>query len=65
MKVYEVLNPQVLQIIERDPNDLELLDELLVGHYMALDIQEYALLRISQTLSLIEKSVYRMEDNIG
>lgn len=65
MTVHEILDTDDYQIIKRRSNELELLDELLVNHYMKLDVHDYALLRITQNLSLIAGSLSRLEDNIG
>ena len=65
MTVHETLDTDDYQTIKRRSNDLELLDELLVKHYMKLDVHDYALLRITQNLSLIAGSLSRLEDNIG
>lgn len=65
MTVHETLDTDDYQTIKRRSNDLELLDELLVNHYMKLDVHDYALLRITQNLSLIAGSLSRLEDNIG
>lgn len=69
MKIVDILNDKDMKLLQQTSSslgnpDCDILDEMLLNHALALDVHDYALVRLSYTLHNIELALNRIDDNM-